>query len=278
MKTFLEFYQHIPYLINSKIFHIGIFSFGWYALMYLVGFVTIFGLLLWRLRRGEGKISAEQLLDFLFFCFLGAIIGGRIGYVFFYNFSYYLSNPIAIISPFDGVTGKLVGIYGMSYHGGLIGAIIGGIILTKKYKLNFWILSDFIIPAIPAGYFFGRLGNFFNGELYGRATNCLCGMYFPDDDLKLLRYPSQLFEAFLEGVVLFLFFWSNRTKKKLEGKFLGMYFIGYASMRFLGEFFREPDVQIGFLFGGLTLGQIFSLIMFFGGMGILFWKKRKAVL
>jgi phosphatidylglycerol---prolipoprotein diacylglyceryl transferase len=221
----------------------------------------------------------EAIFDFLLFCFLGVIIGGRLGYVFFYNFSFYFSNPLAIISPFDFGTGELIGIYGMSYHGGLVGVIIATLIFIKKYKLNFWALTDFVIPAIPAGYFFGRIGNFLNGELYGRATRSWLGMYFPSSveaqDLasSQLRHPSQLYEAFLEGFLLFLFFWFWKNEKKLQGKFLALYLIGYAMARFFGEFFREPDAQIGFLFGNLTLGQLFSLGMFLAGLGLCFMKK-----
>ncbi|MFZ2226294.1 MAG: prolipoprotein diacylglyceryl transferase [Candidatus Moraniibacteriota bacterium] len=275
MNNFLEFYQHIPEHINPEIFHIGSFSFGWYATMYLVAFFVIFGLLKKRLKLGEGKMSVDQLFEFLLVCFLGAVIGGRFGYVLFYNFPFYLAHPLAIVSPFDPVTGELIGIYGMSYHGGLIGALIGAWIFVRKNNLNFWLLSDFVIPAIPAGYFFGRIGNFLNGELYGRATNSRWGMYFPSDDWGILRQPSQLYEAFLEGVVLFLIFWFFRNKKSWQGNFLALYLVGYSLMRFSSEFFREPDAQIGFLFGWLTLGQLFSVGMLSLGVVILFWKKKK---
>jgi len=207
----------------------------------------------------------------------GVIIGGRLGYVFFYNFSFYLAHPLAVISPLDFVTGELVGIYGMSYHGGLIGIFIATLFFIKKYKLNFWTFSDFVIPAIPLGYFFGRIGNFLNGELFGRATNSVLGMYFPSDSLGVLRHPSQLYEAFTEGFLLFIFLWIWRNEKKLQSKFLALYLIGYAVARFLAEFFREPDAQIGFIFGILTLGQLFSALMFFGGLILLFLKKNTPI-
>lgn len=279
MSIFFDFYQHIPERISPEMVRVGFFSISWYAVMYLVGFLVIFGLLRKRLKKGEGQVcmTKEQLFDFLLFCFLGAIIGGRLGYVLFYNFSFYLAHPLAIFSPFDSVTGELIGIYGMSYHGGLIGALLAALLFVRLHKLNFWDLSDFVVPAIPAGYFFGRIGNFLNGELYGRATDMRIGMYFPSDVLGVLRHPSQLYEAFLEGLVLFAIFWPERNRKKWQGKFLALYLIGYAVARFFEEFFREPDVQIGFVLGGLTLGQLFSLAMFFVGGGILFWKKRKTV-
>ncbi|MFZ2192671.1 MAG: prolipoprotein diacylglyceryl transferase [Candidatus Moraniibacteriota bacterium] len=275
MSKFIEFYQYIPFQINPEIVWIGPFSFGWYAMMYLVAFLVVYFLLKKRLALGEGKLSKSQLFDFLIFCFIGVVVGARLGYVFFYNFFYYISNPLAIISPFDLSTGNLVGIYGMSYHGGLIGAIIFAIIFTRRNKLKFWDLIDFSVPAIPAGYFFGRLGNFLNGELYGRVTEKWWGMYFPDDELHLLRHPSQLYEAFLEGIVVFIFLWTIRNSKVFQGKLAAIYLCAYATARFFGEFYREPDSQIGFLFFGLTLGQIFSVIMFFSGLGIMFWKKIK---
>jgi phosphatidylglycerol:prolipoprotein diacylglycerol transferase len=293
MNNFLDSYQHIPEKINPEIFHLGFFSFGWYALMYLVAFLVVWYLLKKRLQlkedgnifeniKPEKKDSVDKLqkkenliLDFLFFCFLGVLIGGRLGYVFFYNFPFYLAHPLAIISPFDFASGEFIGIYGMSYHGGLSGVIIATSIFVKKHKINFWALSDFIIPAIPAGYFFGRIGNFLNGELYGQATTTWVGMYFPNDASGTLRHPSQLYEAFFEGFLLFVIFWHIRNRKKMQGKFLALYLIGYAGARFASEFFREPDVQIGLLSGGLTLGQLFSLAMFICGLALFFYKKKK---
>ncbi|HAI73940.1 MAG TPA: prolipoprotein diacylglyceryl transferase [Candidatus Moranbacteria bacterium] len=304
MNTWLEFYQHIPFHINPEIFRIGPFSIGWYAVSYIAAFVIVYGLLKKRLNNGECRNLFQSsnsrslikiknrlrengnnkiLFDFLLFCFLGLVIGARLGYVFFYNFSFYFSNPLAVISPFDFYTGKFIGIYGMSYHGGLIGVLIFGIIFTKNHKLSFWKISDFIIPVVPAGYFFGRMGNFLNGELYGRVTEKWWGMYFPSSvETQLiaslqLRHPSQLYEAFLEGFLLFIIFWNIRNKKIFQGKFLTLYLIGYALMRLVSEFFRQPDEQIGFFFGSLTLGQLFSLLMFFFGLALFFWKKNKIV-
>ncbi len=300
MSNWLEFYQRIPFYINPEIVRIGSFAIGWYAIMYIVAFFVVYGLLKKRLRLGEGQDLFQNIplqknkkiiFDFLLFCFLGLIIGGRLGYVFFYNFSYYFSHPLTIISPLDLSTGKLIGIYGMSYHGGLIGALIAGIFFVRKYKISFWKMADFVIPAIPLGYFFGRMGNFLNGELYGRATEKWWGMYFPSSAVETrliaslqtnaslhLRHPSQLYEAFLEGIILFIIFWSIRNKKIFQGKFLALYLIGYALMRFVGEFYRQPDEQISFLFNSLTLGQLFSLIMFLSGLALFFWRKNKIVI
>jgi phosphatidylglycerol:prolipoprotein diacylglycerol transferase len=171
----------------------------------------------------------------------------------------------------------------MSYFGGLIGTIISGLIFARKYKIKFWRLADFVVPAIPAGYFFGRLGNFLNGELYGRVTQKWWGMYFPADPLAL-RHPSQLYEAFLEGIVLFIILWLLRNKSRVsakggsasggKGQMLIVYLFGYGFFRIFSEFFRQPDSQIGLIFNFLTIGQIFSLIIIFIS-GFIFFRLSK---
>ena len=207
-------YQHIPENINPAAFSIHSFSVRWYAISYLAGFLAIYSLLKWRVRKGEGisKLKLKDyewrdiILDLLFYSFIGLLLGARLGYAVFYDFKYFLNNPFAIVSPFDEA-GNLVGIYGMSYFGGLIGVVFSGWLYSRKKKINFWQLADFVIPAVPAGYFFGRIGNFLNGELYGRATDAAWGMYFNVGNADLrslqLRHPSQLYEAFFEGLVLF---------------------------------------------------------------------------
>lgn len=253
----LFFYQNLPLIIDPVVLKIGFFSVTWYALMYIASFAVVYSLLLWRIKKKEGFLTKENIQEFLIGAFLGVVIGGRLGYVLFYNLPFYLDNPLAIISPFSN--GEWIGVYGMSYHGGLIGVLAAALWFSRKNKISFLSLTDFIIPAVPAGYFFGRLGNFFNGELYGRLTEKAWGMYFPGE--VLLRHPSQLYEAFFEGIILFLILWVFRNNQKLTGKFLSLYILGYSCLRFGIEFFREPDEQIGFLWGFLTLGQIFSLIM-----------------
>ncbi|MBU2028412.1 prolipoprotein diacylglyceryl transferase [Patescibacteria group bacterium] len=275
MENFLQFYQKLPLRINSMALDIGFFHISWYALMYLVGFAVVYHLLLWRIKKKEGVWSKENIQEFLLAAFLGVIIGGRLGYVFFYNLPFYLANPLAIISPFS--EGQWTGIYGMSYHGGLIGVFIATWFFCRRNEFNFFSLADFIIPAVPAGYFFGRIGNFFNGELFGRITQKNLGMYFPGE--TLLRHPSQLYEAFFEGIILFLILWTLRNGIKYKGRLFHvscfiLYILGYAGFRFGIEFFRQPDEQIGFLFGFLTLGQILSLgmvLMAFLALGI--WRK-----
>jgi phosphatidylglycerol:prolipoprotein diacylglycerol transferase len=289
MINWFYFYQHIPERFNPVFFSTGPFHVSWYAIMYLAAFLTVYLLLKYRIKKKElsEMISAEKaesyLLDFLLYAFIGLLIGARLGEVFFYNFSYYVANPMMVISPFDPVTHKFIGIYGMSYHGGVIGVIVASLIFCQKFKINFWHWANFISPASPAGYFFGRIGNFINGELYGRITTAWWGMYFPQamkthcnaflSQCELhLRYPSQLYEAFLEGLILFLILWLLRNKNWAKDNMLVIYLFGYAVARIICEFFREPDGWIGFL----TIGQFLSFIMLFASF-LVFLKTRKYV-
>ncbi|MFZ2975694.1 MAG: prolipoprotein diacylglyceryl transferase [Candidatus Moraniibacteriota bacterium] len=273
MNNFIYRYQHLPEYINPTAISLGFLKIDWYSIMYLVGFLIVYFLLKYRIKKKENNFffDTSKLEDLLLYSFFGLILGARLGYVLFYNFSYYLSNPLAIISPYDPSTHQFIGIYGMSYHGGLMGVILFAGIFSQKNKINFFALANFVIPAIPVGYFFGRVGNFLNGELYGRATQKFWGMYFSSDTLGLLRHPSQLYEAFLEGIVLFLVLWFFRNKKEVENKFLGLYFAGYAFFRIVVEFFREPDEQIGYILNFLTLGQILSLIMLTFGIILIYY-------
>lgn len=281
MDNLLYFYQHIPSYINPTFFSLGPFSVQWYSLMYLIGFATVYFLLARRTdRESEYKSWKKLWLPFLLYVFFGLIIGARLGYAFFYNFHYYWQNPLAVISPFEASTGKFIGLYGMSYHGGLLGATIAGIFFARKYKLNFWKLANFVAPAIPAGYFFGRIGNFFNGELYGRVTRKFWGMYFPSS-LETsnflspeLRHPSQLYEALLEGLILFIILWTLKNNDRFKNKLFIFYLGGYALARIFIEFFRQPDSQIGYIGGFLTLGQILSFFMLFLALALLFYGKK----
>lgn len=274
MKEFLNWWQHIPEHINPNILTIGSFQLRYYGLMYVLGFATVYLLIMHRLKNESIGISKEIIKNYFFWVIFAVLMGGRLGYVLFYNLKYYLKNPLEIILPFELNLGfRYTGIYGMSYHGALIAAILASIIFCRKYKIDFWHLSDLFSPAIPLGYTFGRLGNFINGELYGRITNFSLGMYFPLDPLHQLRHPSQLYEAFFEGIFLFLILWSIRKKKFMEGCLFSFYIIGYGFFRFLVEFFREPDPQIGFILGIFSMGQVFCSIMVVVGIGILITKK-----
>lgn len=276
--------------------------------MYVVGFLVVWLLLDWRIRKGEQSMSniqypmpnakearskereaknnikytkyqtQETLLDFLLFAFFGGLLGGRIGYVIFYNPAYFLTHPMRIVSPFNLMDGGFEGLYGMSYHGALVGGIAGAWIFSKIRRINFLEYADFVVPALPLGYFFGRIGNFLNGELFGRVTSSKFGMYFASSP-NVLRYPSQLFEAFVEGLLLFAVLWKVRNQKKINpGFFLFFYIAGYCAARFFCEFFRSPDDQIGFLFWGLTMGQIISIIFIIVFSGWVFFKNKKSAI
>lgn len=274
----LESYQNLPLKIDPIAIAVGSFSIGWYSIMYLVAFAVIFGLLSYRIEKKEALYGREMIFDFLLFALVGALLGGRLGYVFLYNLPYYLQNFWEIFSPYDFSSRQWIGIYGMSYHGGLLGVLGATLIfvrINREKTGGFWKFMDFVVPAVPAGYLFGRVGNFLNGELYGRVTDNPSGMYFFSSAGEIaLRYPSQLIEAFLEGLVLFAILWTIRNRQKFGGYFASLYLIGYGVARIIGEFFREPDEHIGYIFSYLTLGQIFSLMMIFAGINIYFQRKK----
>ncbi len=283
MANILEYYQNIPLHLDPVIFTIGPFSLGWYSAMYLIAFGVIYLLLRYRIKHDAVDSKFKILLfDFMLYAFLGALVGGRVGYVLLYNLPYYLSHLAEAFLPVQVTSyGLLVtGYHGMSYHGGVLGVIVATWIFVKnnayKWKITFWSLADFVVPAIPAGYFFGRIGNFLNLELYGRVTDSWLGMYFPlaSGAGPLLRYPSQLFEAFLEGVVLFGVLWLVRNKNKFSGFNSMVYLVGYGIVRIIVEFFREPDEQIGLIFNYFTLGQLFSVLMIAAGV-VVYFSRRK---
>ncbi|MEA3322976.1 MAG: prolipoprotein diacylglyceryl transferase [Patescibacteria group bacterium] len=273
----IDSYQHIPKLIDPVAFSIGSLSVHWYSLMWLAAFAATYFLLVWRIKKGEGSYDKNFIQDVTANALIGALIGGRLGYVIFYDLPYYLAHPLQIISPYDLVAGEWVGIYGMSYHGGVIGVVIALIWTARKKKKNILDLFDFIAPAASLGYMFGRIGNFFNAELVGRITQSPVGMYFNDD--IFLRHPSQLYEAFFEGLILFVILWSLRNRGLPRGVMSALYLIGYSLARFGVEFFRAPDAHLGFIFSGITMGQILSFVMFGAGIVLLFlsykWKKAK---
>ncbi|HOJ51084.1 MAG TPA: prolipoprotein diacylglyceryl transferase [Syntrophales bacterium] len=269
-------WQHLPEKISPVLFTLGPLQIRWYSVMYLVAFALTYLLVLYRIKKERHyPYSQEIVIDAILWCILGLMVGARLGYVVIYNFSYYLARPWEIILPFhfssEGV--KLVGLSGMSYHGGAIGVVVTGFLYCRAHRISFWNMADLFCPAIPLGYTFGRLGNFLNGELFGRPTQLPWGMYFPLDPTGLLRHPSQLYEALFEGVFLFSLLWLVRNKHPFEGWLLSLYLIGYGLVRFFIEFFREPDPQIGFIVGFLTMGQILCLIMVAIGVGLYLWRR-----
>ena len=269
--------------MDPVLFEIGPLKVEYYGLMYLVAFAItyFFGCLSSQEgravrhidRTGSGSVHSHDRR---------AIIGARLGYVLFYNFSYYAQHPLEIFLPFDFSNGMaLTGIAGMSYHGGLIGVIIASYIYTRRAGLSLFEMADLYVSVIPMGYTFGRLGNFINGELYGRVTDSSIGMYFPLAPGSELRHPSQLYEAFFEGIFLFIVLWNLRRFVKVRGGMMGLYLIGYGTVRFIIEFFRQPDAHIGFVLGSLSMGQMLCIAMILSGAAIFlfsFEKRRFPVL
>ena len=230
---------------------LGPIAIRWYSLAYIAGILfTLFWLK--KLNQKDNFLSQKAYDDWLVWAVLSIILGGRLGYVFFYNSSYFLENPLEIFAFWQG---------GMSFHGGLLGSIFGMWLFAKKYKVNFLQLTDALSIAAPVGLFFGRLANFVNMELYGRVSGSNFGIIFPNAG-DLPRHPSQLYEAALEGILLFLILFSlnNFTKiRQVKGCLSGLFLVFYGSFRILIENFREPDTQIGFLFDNVTMGQLLSL-------------------
>ena len=196
--SFISWWQHLPGSMSPVLLELGPLKLRYYGLMYVVAFATVYVLTLFRIKKEEAfSISKTQVGDLATAMILGLIIGARLGYVVFYNFSYYLSHPLEVIFPFEFSNGlRFVGIAGMSYHGGLIGVIIGALIYCRKSRISFWEAADLFITSIPLGYTFGRLGNFINGELYGRVTTRPNGMVFPHAPASALRPPTHLYEAY----------------------------------------------------------------------------------
>ena len=267
MESLINTWQQLPSHISPALFSIGSFQLRYYSLMYLVAFAIVYFLTLYRVKNENYEYTEETVQDYLVWAMLGLICGGRFGYALFYNFNYYFQHPLEIVLPFNFSNGfKFVGLSGMSYHGGLIGIVIVTLLFCRKYKINIWHFVDLFTPAIPLGYTFGRIGNFMNGELYGRATTMPWGMYFPLDLTHSLRHPSQLYEAVFEGIVLFTLLWLIRKKKYFDGFLIGIYICGYGFVRFFIEFFREPDYQLGFVLSFMSMGQVLCALMMMAGI------------
>ncbi len=277
MDAFLLFWQHLPEHLRPDLFTIGSFQLRYYSLMYLVAFGVTYALVMHRVKREHYPFSSETIQDLLLWTILGLIAGARLGYVLFYNFSYYLSHPLEILLPFEFSGGiRFVGISGMSYHGGAIGALLAALFFCRRRNLSFWKMLELFSPAVPLGYTFGRIGNFINGELYGRMTTVPWGMYFPLDSLHQLRHPSQLYEAFFEGILLFAVLWSLRRRSPFDGFLFAAYLFGYGLVRFFIEFFREPDAQLGLIWGGIfSMGQVLCLLMMAAGGLVYFFRKPR---
>ncbi len=255
----------LPYpKIDPVIFGVGPLKVRWYGLMYVLGFMASYFLVLRQIRQFNFKKLAAHFEDLNFTLLLSLILGGRLGYVLFYNLPYYLRHPAEILATWRG---------GMSFHGALLVVIIGGVLFCKKNKLPFWRTADIYVVTVPIGLGLGRLGNFINGELFGRVTTVPWGMIFPAGG-PLPRHPSQLYEFFLEGVVLFIVLWKLKDRPHRDGFILACFLILYGIFRSFIELFRQPDPQIGFLFGYFTMGQILSFLMILAGGLIILWRRN----
>ncbi|MCP5368541.1 MAG: prolipoprotein diacylglyceryl transferase [Hyphomicrobiales bacterium] len=254
----------IPFpAIDPIIVQIGPLAIRWYALAYVAGLVLAW----WLMRRmaarapvgPAGTVSAEAVDDFLVWATIGVVLGGRLGYVLFYQFQFYAHNPLSIFQVWRG---------GMSFHGGLLGVVVATILFCWKRGIPLMVFSDMIATVAPIGLFLGRLANFVNGELFGRPTDVPWAMVFPHGG-PFPRHPSQLYEAALEGLLLFALLqliWRVEPLRRRRGLTAGLFFLGYAAARAFAELFRQPDVQIGFLAGGSTMGQWLSLPMVLFGV------------
>ncbi|MES2218132.1 MAG: prolipoprotein diacylglyceryl transferase [Pseudomonadota bacterium] len=251
--------------IDPVIVQLGPLAIHWYGLMYLFSFVACWVLLTWRVKHSDRGFSAEQMSDILFYGALGIILGGRLGYVIFYAWSDFIANPLILFKIWNG---------GMSFHGGFLGVLVAMGLYARKIGKNFVDIMDLVAPVAPIGLGAGRIGNFINGELWGKVTNVPWGMVFPHAG-SAPRHPSQLYEFFLEGVVMFVVLWLYSMKPRPRWAVSGLFLILYGAFRLLVEFVREPDAQIGYLaFGWLTEGQVLSLPMLIFGVIMMFYAYR----
>jgi phosphatidylglycerol:prolipoprotein diacylglycerol transferase len=257
--------------IDPVIFSIGPLQIRWYGMMYVLGFAATLLLVKHQVKKlgfRDLEIHYENLNLVLI---VSLVLGGRIGYVVFYNLPYYLSNPSEILATWQG---------GMSFHGGMLGLVIGAIVFCRRKGLDFWRVADIYTVTFPIGLGLGRIGNFINAELYGRVTDAPWGMVFPGGG-PLPRHPSQLYEALLEGVLLFVILWFLKEKKNPpaswpHGYLVAVFMLLYGVFRIAVEFFREPDAHLGFIMAGMTMGQLLSGFMIVVGAALLLFRRGKA--
>ena len=254
-----------PYNVGG--FELGPFAIRWYGLMYLLAFVLV--VVLGRKRARQNLLTGwhpRDIDDMLFYGVLGVILGGRLGYVLFYKPIHYLVHPLEILQVWQG---------GMSFHGGFLGVLIALWFYARKRRRHWLDVTDFVAPLCPLGLAAGRLGNFINGELVGRVTDAPWGMVFPQVD-NLPRHPSQLYELGLVGILLFVILWSYASRHRPMGAVSGLFLLGYGTLRFAAEYTREPDNFLGYLAGGLTMGQWLSMPMIAVGLMMMIWAYRRA--
>ena len=250
--------------IDPIAFSIGPLAVRWYGLMYLAGFAAGWWLGLGRIKKGLAPITRQQFDDLVFLMVLGVILGGRLGYVLFYKPGYYAVHPLEILAVWQG---------GMSFHGGFLGVMLAMWLAARRQGVDFLRLTDFLAPLCPLGLAAGRIGNFINGELYGRVTDLPWGMVFRGAG-EAPRHPSQLYQAALEGFALFLLLWWFSSKPRPRGQVSALFLVGYGAFRFIAEFGREPDAFLGLLAFGLSMGQWLCLPMIAAGVALFAWSRR----
>jgi len=268
----MEYWNHIYEHFNPIAFGFLGLKVHWYGIMYVLALLTALMIAKRIVKKDHYPISDKMLDNYFLWAEIGVILGARIGYFLFYDphLDYYLLHPWQMFNPF--MDGTFVGIRGMSYHGAIIGFLIATFLFSYRHKINSWLLLDLVALSVPLGYIFGRIGNFLNQELIGRVTDVPWGIYIDG----VLRHPSQLYEAFLEGFVIFVLLYLYRKKKKFDGELIALYAVFYGIARFVAEFFREPDFQLGFICcGWVTMGQILSSFMFLAGILLYLYLKQK---
>ncbi len=255
---------------DPVVFSLGPLAIRWYGLMYLAGFAAAWWLGTRRIAAGRATASSlltrAQFEDLLFAGILGVILGGRLGYVLFYKPGYYLAHPLEIFAIWQG---------GMAFHGGLLGVLVAMVVFARRHRLRWLDVMDFLAPLVPLGLATGRLGNFINGELWGRVTDLPWGMVFRGAG-PLPRHPSQLYQMALEGLTLFAVLWWFSSKSRPRGQVSALFLIGYGAFRFVVEYAREPDDFLGLLTLGLSMGQWLSLPMVLAGIGLFAWTRRSS--
>lgn len=267
------FWNHIYSHFDPVAFHLGPIAVHWYGLMYMFALLSALYAAKWFVKKDALGFSNQLLDSYFIWIEIGIVLGARIGYVLFYDahLDYYLSHPWQMFNPF--LDGTFVGIRGMSYHGAIVGFLLGTWFFSRKNRMSIWGLLDLVALSVPVGYIFGRIGNFLNQELVGRPTDVAWGIYVDG----ILRHPSQIYEAILEGLVIFILLFCYRHRKKFEGELLALYGLLYSLARFSAEFFREPDFQIGFVYGDwMTKGQALSLAMAFASFVLYFIIRKRS--
>lgn len=248
---------------NPIIATLGPFEIRWYGVMYVVAFVIAYFMILYLARQRKVKLTVEQLSDLIAYVIVGMILGARTFYVLFYNLSFYLTNPLEIFAVWHG---------GLSFHGALLGIILAGYLFCRRKKINFYDIADIAVIPAALGMSLGRIGNFINGELYGRITDVPWAVKFSGVDG--FRHPSQLYESFYD-LVIFLVLWAMKDRRLPKGTLFWSMIAMYGLFRFVAEFFRQPDAQLGFVYAGLSMGQLLSLPMFLVGAGALIYLLKK---